>query len=120
MAPQELVEAGRAIVAISPEVAGTVAVESIFLPQEGVGVLSEVLANFRLILQVSLQNWMRLQELWIVRKRGVFAKLLGDFRMAVQKPVKLPELRTPRIEVQSHIVAVKRILLPQERVRVPT
>src|SRR6266404_3670954 len=58
-------------------------VEAVLLPHEGVRVFPYFLANSLVLLQVRLQRRVLLVKFFVVYQRGVLAKLLGDFAMAV-------------------------------------
>ena len=65
---------------------------ALFLPHKCSGVLSELLPDSGMLLQVLLQRRMLLDELIVPDQRGVLAQLLLDFRMAVHKSVHVGDL----------------------------
>src|ERR1700740_3791046 len=76
-----------AVIAVASPAAFTIVVMGItgFLLHEGVWILLQLLANFGMVLQVSLQGRMVLYELLVIHQRRVFAKLLGRFAVSVQE-----------------------------------
>ncbi len=67
----------------------SIAAESVLLPHESIGIVRELLPNFRAILQKHLEFRMAVQKLGIVSQRRIAAKLLGDFLMAIQELIEL-------------------------------
>src|SRR5580658_1021502 len=88
---QELIEA-RQLLAFDVAIAiiVTVLVTS-FLAHEGVRISLDLLANSRMILQISLQGGMMLQKILVIYQRGIFANLVGGFGMAVQELIEVRE-----------------------------
>ena len=60
---------------------------ALLLMHERIGIVSEFFAHTRMLLQVLLQVRVILHEALIADERRILAKLLGDFRMAIQKLV---------------------------------
>src|SRR6516162_9881804 len=61
--------------------------ETLLLLHEGSRIRLELLANFRVLLQILLQCRMALHEMLVVHERWILAQLLGDFRMAIEESV---------------------------------
>ena len=65
------------------------AVEAVLLPHESVRIFLDFLANCRMVLQISLQRSMVLHKFLVIYKRRIFAKLLGNFAVAVQELIEI-------------------------------
>src|SRR6266478_1898745 len=65
---------------------------TLFLPHECIGVLSELLPDSRMLLQVLLQRRMLLDKLIVPDQRRILAQLLLNFRMAVEEFVHVGDL----------------------------
>ena len=57
----------------------------IFQPHERVGALADLLLHTRVVLKIRIELRMVLQKLRIVDQRRCFAKLVGNFTMAIEK-----------------------------------
>ena len=86
------------VVAVNVTIASLfVVVEAVFLPHEGIRILIQSLLDIRVLLQISLQRWMVLQELSIFYQRWIATKLFGGFAVSVKKAIELRHLGTPII-----------------------
>src|SRR5260370_37109911 len=91
---------------------------------EGVRVLAELLAHFRMRLQILLQGWMVLDPLAVVDQRRILAQLFGDLPMAVEEPVHVSQLPASRVTIAISIpvtiglMLVVALFLPHESIRV--
>ena len=65
-----------------------VAAVAIFQAHERVGALADLLFHTRVILKIRIELRMALQELRVVDQGRRFAKLVGNFPMAIEKLVK--------------------------------
>ena len=90
------------------------AVHSILLPHEGVRVLSELVADAGILLQIGLQRGVIADEIAVVEKRRISAKLLGSFGMLIEETAELRHVAA----IAGLSEAVHAILLPHEGVRV--
>src|SRR6516164_3278677 len=92
--------------------------ETLLLLHEGSRIRLELLANFRVLLQILLQCRMALHEMLVVHERRIFVQLLGDFRMAIQESVRSRDWpRTWHAWLTRHVFpAIKSLLLPHVRV----
>src|SRR6266849_4792236 len=98
-------------------------VEVLFLPHETVWVLGNLLAYCRMLLHILLQRGMLLDKFLVLYQRGISAKLLGDFRMAVHEAIKARQLTTSRVVVAPVVIPpvfapIEALFLPHETVRV--
>src|SRR6266702_3891472 len=98
-------------------------IEALFLPHKSVWVLGYLLAGPRMLLQIFLQSGMVLDKFVVRHQRGISAKLLGDFRMAVHEAIKARQLPTSRVIVAPVVIApilaaIEALFLPHETVRV--
>ncbi|MFZ0270869.1 MAG: hypothetical protein WB524_25515 [Acidobacteriaceae bacterium] len=80
-------------------------VEGIFLPHEGVRVLPYLVANSRVVLEISFENRMILHKLSIVQQGRIFANLFGNFTMVIQEPIKTRHVSAIVIAIR-HVSAV--------------
>src|SRR5882762_5219575 len=69
-----------------------VVIEAVFLPHEGIRILIQSLLHVRMLLQISLQRWMGLQELLIFYQRWIAPKLFGGFAVTVKEAIELCQL----------------------------
>src|SRR5712692_10477597 len=74
-----------------------VVIEAVFLPHEGIRILIQSLLDVRMLLQISLQRWMGLQELLIFYQRWIATKLFGGFAVTVKEAIELCQLSTATI-----------------------
>src|SRR6266851_744426 len=74
-----------------------VVIETVFLPHEGIRILIQSLLDVRMLLQISLQRWMGLQELLIFYQRWIATKLFGGFAVTVKEAIELCQLSTATI-----------------------
>src|SRR6266851_5177630 len=98
-------------------------IEALFLPHKSVWVLGYLLAGPRMLLQIFLQSGMVLDKFVVRHQRGISAKLLGDFRMAVHEAIKARQLTTSRVVVAPVVIPpvfapIEALFLPHETVRV--
>src|ERR1700722_882706 len=85
MAIEELIEA-RQLATSGVVVAITVTfvtVVAIFLPHESIRIFFYLLANVRMVFQITLQLGMTLLVFRVIYERWILAKLLGDLPMVV-------------------------------------
>ena len=83
------------VVAVNVTIASLfVVVEAVFLPHEGIRILIQSLLDIRVLLQISLQCRMVLQELLIFYQRRIATKLFGGFAVSVKKTIELRHLGT--------------------------
>jgi len=67
------------VVAVNVTIASLfVVVEAVFLSHEGIRILIQSLLDIRVLLQISLQRWMVLQELLVFHERWIATKLFGE------------------------------------------
>ena len=66
--------------------AGLAAVEAALLPHESVRIFLDFC---RMVLQISLQGRMVLHKFLVIYERRIFAKLLGNFAVAVQELIEI-------------------------------
>src|SRR5579863_3754754 len=101
MVAKKLVEACQSVSVTTVVVAIVVAIlaliKTILLPHEAVGVLSDFVTNFRMLLQIILQRGMSRQELLVVEERWILAHLLGDFGMAIEEVIHARQLPSSSI-----------------------
>src|SRR5215469_1172886 len=83
-------------------------VEALFLLQERVRMLLELIANPGILLQELLQGLMLLDKSLVIEQRGVLLHLLGDFRMGIEKSVEVPQFSAPGLVI---LPAVKALFL---------
>src|ERR1700733_6391448 len=111
---QELIEA-RQLLALNvaiPIAIVFMAVETGLLTHECVRIVLDLLAHGRMILQISLQGRMLLHIVIVIDERRIFAKLIGEFGMAVQELVEV------RAFLAGSVVALKsRSILSGRRLR---
>src|SRR5713226_164404 len=74
-----------------------VVIEAVFLPHECIRILIQSLLDVRMLLQISLQRWMGLQELLIFYQRWIATKLFGGFAVTVKEAIELCQLSTATI-----------------------
>src|SRR5579863_8668887 len=99
MVVQELIEArqfGTGRIAIALILTPVIAV---LLVHERVGILPDLFANGRLLPQEFRKSLMLLDEVLVVHKRRVFAKLLGNFAMGVEELVEARQFGTGCIAI---------------------
>ena len=82
-----------------------VRVAGIFLPHEGIRVLPYLIANSRVVLEVSLQSRMVPHEISIVQQGRVFAYLLGNFTMSIEESIKTCHVSAIVIVIR-HVCAI--------------
>src|SRR6266851_5736992 len=70
---------------------------SLFLLHECIRILIQSLLDVRMLLQISLQRWMGLQELLIFYQRWIATKLFGGFAVTVKEAIELCQLSTATI-----------------------
>ena len=80
-------------------------VEAIFLMHEGIGILPQVLADARIVVQECVECRVVLNELPVIDERGIFADLLGDFPVVVKETVEVSQL--PAILVAVGLPAIR-------------
>src|SRR6202042_2650960 len=68
------------------------AVKALLLMHEGIRILAEFFADFRMLLQVLLQLAVLLNKLFVVHQRRIPPHLFGDLWVAVEKAVKAGKL----------------------------
>ena len=100
---QELIEA-RQFLAVDVAITITIVLTAIvtgFLTHEGVRITLDLLLHSRMILQISLQSRMLIHIIIVIDERRIFAKLVGQFGMAVQELIEVREF------LASSVVALK-------------
>lgn len=88
------------------------AVEPIFLARESIGILSDLVANTGIALDIGLQVGVVLHKFAVVYERRILANLLGNFAVVVKEAIELLSVRTcdiaiPSVPRQSVLGAVK-------------
>jgi len=102
-----IVVTSACVVAVNVTIASLfVVVEAVFLSHEGIRILIQSLLDIRVLLQISLQRWMALQELLIFYQRWIATKLFGGFTVSVKKAIELRQLRAPILVSPVHIAPV--------------
>src|ERR1700722_1918307 len=100
---QKLIEACKLLavdVAVPVSVAIILtAIVTRFLPHKGIRIFLYLLANLRMLLQVVLERRMLLHEVIVVHKRRIFAKLSGEFGMAIQELIEARQFLAGRVVV---------------------
>jgi hypothetical protein len=86
---------------------GFVVVKAVFLPHKGIRILVQSLLDVRMLLQVSLQRWMVLQELLIFHERWIAPKLFGGFAVTVKEAIELCQLSTAIIVLPVCVTPVR-------------
>ena len=82
---------------------------------EGVRVLLNFLAYFRVLLQVCLQVRMALHELLVVYERRVLPQLFCRFAMAIEKFVEVGQFSARCVAISTIFRAIETVFLPHER-----
>src|SRR5260370_24377790 len=86
-------------ISVSVTIIALVSFVAIFLSHEGVRVLLELFADSRWILPKLPPFRMLVDELLIIDQRRMLAEVLGNFRMALQDPVRPCQFSTGRVVV---------------------
>src|ERR1700681_2390666 len=89
MLAEEFSEAGHLPLVVITITAAFAAAKAILVLHERVGVLSYLLANFRLLLEKCLQRRMVCDKFPVVHQGRILAKLLGNLAVAVHELIEL-------------------------------
>ena len=93
------------------------AVEPIFLARESIGILSDLVANTGIALDIGLQVGMVLHKFPVIYERRILANLLGNFAVVVKEAVELLPVPTREIAIPSLVRAVETVFLAREGIR---
>src|ERR1700722_2270639 len=98
-------------------------IKSVLLPHERIRILSDLVANSRIVLEKILQRRMVLHEFSSIQQRGILANLFGDFAMFIQEAIELRNIPAiavavfaAPITIANLGIAVVAIFLAHERV----
>src|ERR1700733_745062 len=122
MAAEEFAEAGGLAltgdVAIHAVLAVVITSITSFLLHERIRVCLDLRAQFRMVLQISLQRGMVAHEFFVIYQRGILAKLLGCLAVAVQKLIEVRQFLAVDIAIAIVLAPIITIFLMHEGIRV--